>query len=231
MHAVFNQCLPWSRGYRHYNSHLDDFYDGFQKQRIASVNNRALDLKRLGRFRISRFIRDPRDLVVSGYFYHRRGAEPWTNLEAPTAEDWYLVNGCVPEGLAGSRGASFSGYLQSIPEEEGLLAELEFRRYHFESMADWPAQHPDIVTYRYEEIVGDEARVFRELLAFYGLSPLARALGNGFARRYSFRKMAADPHVRDPTSGQWRRHFTPRVKQAFDARYAGLIEQLGYPPD
>lgn len=231
MHSVFNRCLPWSLGYRHYNSHLDDFHDGFRKQRIASVNNRALDLGGLGRFRISRFIRDPRDLVVSGYFYHKRGAEAWTHLESPTPADWYFANGFVPEGLAASERTSFARYLQSIPEEDGLLAELEFRRYHFESMADWPDQHPDIVTYRYEEIVGDEARVFRELFAFYGLSTLERTLGNFFAKRYSFRKIAADPHVRNPASGQWRRHFTPRVRQAFDARYAGLIKQLGYPPE
>ncbi len=229
MDAVFNRCLLWSAGYRHYNSHLSAFYDGFAGQRIASVNNRALDLERLGRFRISRFIRDPRDLVVSGYFYHRRGAEDWVNLEAPTEADWYFANGFVPEGLRAA-GSSFARYLQSIPEEEGLLAELEFRTHHFESMAGWPARHPDIVTHRYEDIVGDEARVFRELFAFYELSPLERTLGNWFARRYTIRKLAADSHVRDPSAGQWRRHFTPRVRQAFDAKYAGLVKELGYPP-
>ena len=98
-------------------------------------------------------------------------------------------------------------------------------------MAGWPAEHPDIVTYRYEDIVGNEATVFRELFDFYGLSPLERALGSWFANRYSMRKRAGDPHIRNPTSGQWRQHFTPRVRQAFDARHGGLIAQLGYPSD
>jgi len=231
MHAVFNRCLPWSRGYRHYNSHLDDFYDGFRQQRVASVNNRALDLERLDSFRISRFVRDPRDLVVSGYFYHQRGAEAWTHLEGPTEEAWAFANGCVPQGLRAAGATSFASYLQSLPKEDGLLAELEFRRYHFESMARWPAEHPDIVTYRYEDFLGNEARVFGELFEFYGLSSLERALAKRFVKRYSLRKLAADRHVRDPTSGQWREHFTPRVKQAFDARYPDLLERLGYPRD
>jgi hypothetical protein len=230
MNAVFNRCLPWSRGYRHYNSHLEDFYEGFHEHRIASINNRALDLERLGRFRISRFVRDPRDLVVSGYFYHRRGAEAWLTIESPTAEDWYFANGVVPEGLRGA-GLSFAAYLQSIPEEEGLLAELEFRGLHFESMARWPVEHPDILTYRYEDVVDNEAAVFRELFDFYGLSPLERRLGAWFARRYSIRRRAADPHIRNPASGQWREHFTPRVRRAFDAKYAGLVRRLGYPSD
>lgn len=230
MDAVFNRCQPWGAGYRHYNSHLDDFYEGFEEDRISSINNRALDLERLGPCRISRFIRDPRDLVVSGYFYHRRGAEAWTRIEAPTAADWYFANGIVPEGLRVA-GTSFAEYLRSIPEEEGLMAELEFRARHLESMAQWPTQHPDIVTFRYEDVLGHEGEVFRELFRFYGVSSVEWWLGGFFANRYSIGKRSADPHIRNPSSGQWRRHFTPRVRQAFEARYAGLLSQLGYPSE
>jgi hypothetical protein len=230
MNSVFNLCLPWSRGYRHYNSHLADFYEGFESHRVTSINNRALDLDRLGHFKISRFVRDPRDLVVSGYFYHRRGAEDWVKIERPTADDWYFANGVVPEALR-RVGSSFAEYLQSVPEEEGLLAELEFRRLHFESIAAWPNQHPDILTYRYEDIVGNEPFVFRGLFEFYGLSAIERRLGIWFANRYSIGRRAKDPHIRNPISGQWRKHFTPRVRQAFDSEYAGLIRELGYPPE
>ena len=229
--GVFDVCLPWSAGYRHFNSHLDDFYRGFRSCRVASINNRALDLERIGPVRLSRFIRDPRDLVVSGYFYHKRGSEAWLRIDSPTEADWYFANGCVPEGLRAA-GGSFARYLGSLPEEDGLLAELEFRRFHLESMGQWPASHPDIVTYRYEDVVGHEAAVFRELFAFYGLAPHERWLGAFFARRHALgSRRAGDPHVRNPASGQWREHFTPRVKQTFDARYAGLVAALGYPPD
>jgi hypothetical protein len=230
MSSVFNRCLPWSRGYRHFNSHLRDFYQGFRRFRVTSVNNRFLDLEKLGDFRISRFVRDPRDLVVSGYFYHRRGAEAWTRIVAPTEEDWYFANGVVPEGMLGAE-ISFSDYLQQIPEEEGLLAELEFRRYHFEAMARWPPTHPKILTHRYEDIIGSEIRVFRELFDFYDFSAAERKLGEWFVRRYSIRKRAADTHVRNPNPGQWRTHFTPRLAEAFEAQHPGLIQLLGYPSE
>lgn len=229
MHSAFNRCLPWSAGYRHFNSHLENFYLGFAALRIASVNNRAPDLERLERFRVSRFVRDPRDLVVSGYFYHLRGAEAWTTEPAPTAESWYFANGKVPEGVR-SAGTSFASYLCSVSKEDGLLAELEFREHHFEAMAAWPTRHPDILTLAYEEILGAEARAFRRLASFYGLSPLERLLVHAFAKRYSLRRLAPDAHVRDPSAGQWREHFTPRLREVFDERYAGLVEALGYPP-
>jgi Sulfotransferase domain len=228
MDAVFNRCLPWTGGYRHYNSHLQDFYSDFERRRVASINNRALDLSRLGRFRLSRFVRDPRDLVVSGYFYHRRGAEPWLWTESPTQEDWYFANGCVPQGLSAS-GTSYARYLQSVSEEEGLLAEIEFRRFHFESMAAWPEEHPEVAIYRYEEVIRDEVAALGHLFAFYGLPRLERWLATRFASRYAVAGRRADPHVRNPEVGQWRTHFTPKVKRKFDARYGDLVARLGYP--
>jgi len=135
MQSVFNRCLPWSAGYLHYNSHLDDFYEGFRSRRVASVNNRALDLNRLGRFRISRFIRDPRDLVVSGYFYHRRGAEPWVDIEAPTAADWYFANGLVPEAVRAALGEAHDMRAQrarrarrTVENEFSLATQIEILR-------------------------------------------------------------------------------------------------------
>ncbi len=142
MHAVFNRCLPWSSGYRHYNSHLEDFYDGFHTHRIASINNRALDLERLGRFRISRFIRDPRDLVVSGYFYHKRGSESWLTIESPTETDWYFANGRVPEALRAT-GSSFAQYLQSIPKRRACWQSSSFAPC---TLSPWPAGPPSTPT-------------------------------------------------------------------------------------
>ncbi len=239
MHGVYNLCMPWSRGYRHFNSHLQNFNAQVEGLQVASVNNRALDLdglaERLGRFKISRFLRDPRDLVVSAYFYHRRGAEDWVQLEAPTTDDWYFANAQIPGAMQariddGER-LSYAAYLQSLPDEEGLLAELELRAPHLESMAAWPQQHPDILTLRYEDILGHEERAFGKIFDFYGMSSLEKTLGQFFVRRYALRKVKADPHVRNPSSGQWRQHFTPRVRQVFDARYGALVRDLGYPVD
>lgn len=83
-------------GYRRYYSNLDDFYQDVSKHRVASLNIRALDLGRIDGFRISRFVCDPRDLVVSRYFYHKRGSELWTRLKSPTGEDWKFANCQVP---------------------------------------------------------------------------------------------------------------------------------------
>jgi hypothetical protein len=226
--TLYNRILMFSKGYRHSQSVLDLFYQNVDKYKVASVNNQALDLQTLGNsFYISRFIRDPRDLVVSGYFYHRRGVEKWSNFVDPDALSWRYVNGHVPEQMPG--GQSFAGYLQGLNEEDGLIAEIDFRKNHFESMMQWPVDDPRIKLFRYEDIIGNELEVFGAIFSHYGLSWPERKLGLLLAHHLSAKKrMHKTKHIRNPTTGQWKNHFTPKVERYFENKYGGILERYGY---
>ncbi len=213
-------------GYRHFHSRLDHFYENLGRYRALSVNNHALDLERLGDdVRISRFIRDPRDLVVSGYFYHRNGTEAWSTVVDPSPEDWRIVNGTIPSGMR--PGESYSGYLQRLPREKGLMAEVEFRGGHFRSMREWPASHPRVRTFHYEDVLGNERAVFRRMFSFYGVSYPEREAAGFLAWRNSARRQARrTAHIRNPKAGQWRKHFTPAVSACLDERHPGLLDHV-----
>jgi hypothetical protein len=227
MSTLYNHILRFGRGYRHFSSLVRDFYQESGNYRVASVNNHALDLGAFDDFRISRFVRDPRDLVVSGYFYHKRGAETWCNVVDPSSTDWTIVNGCLPQGMAA--GHSFSTYLASLSPEDGLIAEIDFRESHFNSMLQWPTADPRVKVFRYEDVIGNEQGVFDDIFRFYGVSRLERMLGAILARHYSAEKQAgAMKHIRNPEPGQWRRHFTPRVSTYFEQRHRKLLEHYGY---
>ncbi|MCG8469630.1 MAG: hypothetical protein MJB57_15730, partial [Gemmatimonadetes bacterium] len=88
MDYLYNRILRFSHGYHHFNSRIDQFYAESPRYRVVSLNNQSLDLDRLGDCRVTRFIRDPRDLVVSGYLYHKRGAENWCNRDHVSGDDW-----------------------------------------------------------------------------------------------------------------------------------------------
>jgi hypothetical protein len=216
-------------GYRHFNSDLAAFERDRHNFRVASVNNTALDLAALGDYRISRFIRDPRDLVVSGYFYHRKGAEPWCREVDPDAEEW-LTKRNRPVPSAVRRGESLEMALQRLDQEEGLLAEMELRARHFDSMREWPTDDPRVRVWRYEDVLGEERRVMGEVAAHYGLGRLLRARVQRNAVRFDAKHAVAEKskHVRNPSSGQWRSVFTPRVEQAFMERWGDLLERYDY---
>jgi hypothetical protein len=217
-------------GYRHFNSNRGAFETERHRSRVASVNNVNIDLDALGPdYRISRFVRDPRDLIVSGYHYHRRGAEPWCLEVDPDPEKWLVTsNRPVPSALR--PGESVSSCLQRLDQEEGLLAEMELRARHFESMRQWPQDDERIRVWHYENIVGNEREAMSEVAAHYGLPWLLRMKVARNAVRFdaSHAMAAKHAHVRDPASGQWRSLFTPRVEAEFNDRYRDLLERYGY---
>ncbi|NOZ12494.1 MAG: sulfotransferase domain-containing protein [Acidobacteria bacterium] len=226
--SLFNRTLLSCFGrYRHFRSNVDAFYAGLEHYRLLSVNNCCPEITKLGDFRMTRFIRDPRDLVVSGYFYHQNCNEKWTYVPGAQNMDFRVVNGCVPEGMKPDE--SYREFLARIPLEEGLMAEIQFRKHHFDSMWKWPAHDPRIRLFYYEDIMGNEKEVFRELFEFYELPEALIQIGLFFVGRYAVKPGRDFPrHVRDPRKGQWREYFTDTVSAYLEERHPGLISFLGY---
>jgi len=213
--------------FKHFHHRLDAFYAECDKHPINSVSGHAINLDMFDDIRVIRFVRDPRDMLVSGYFYHKRAAEPWCDLVDPTNADWMVVNGNVPNALPAD--SSLAGYLNAATLEEGLMAELDFRHNHYLSMLEWPVTDHRVRLYRYEDILGNEVATFSEIFNFLGISGLPRWLGLYAADRRRASRMAGRMrHIRNPDSGQWRKHFTERVSSAFNERYGSILDRYGY---
>ncbi len=169
--------------------------------------------------RVSHLIRDPRDIVVSGYHYHLRTDEAWA-LE--------------PKERYG--GLSYQAFLRSNDEHDGLLAEIErCARSTLADMDRWSYSRPGILELRYEDAVGDEVATFTRLFRFYGFDDAAVEQGLRIVERFSRqgRSPAADrdPHVRSGEPGEWRRHFGVDHVDLFKHLTGDLVVRLGYEAD
>jgi hypothetical protein len=173
----------------------------------------------LGNYVGSHMIRDPRDLIVSGYFYHRWTNEPWANL--PMAE---------------LRGRTYKEYLNEIAKDEGLAAEIRRVAFWVSHMAAWNYQNDRVFEIRYEDIIVDEDSVFEQLFRHYGFNENAVGKSMDIARKYSVRKLKKAPkreddqksHIRSGRVGDWRDHFNPEQKALFKELYPGVLIKLGY---
>jgi len=166
--------------------------------------------------RASHLIRDPRDIVVSGYHYHLRTAEAWV-LE--------------PQERYG--GLSYQAFLHSVDEHDGLLAEIErCARSTLADMDRWTYSRPGILELRYEDAVRDEVATFSRLFRFYGFDDAAVAQGlrivDGFSRRGGSPAGDTDPHVRSGQPGEWRRVFGGDHVDLFKELTGDLVVRLGY---
>ena len=161
-------------------------------------------------------VRDPRDLLVSAYFSHRNShpTDGWSELE------------------------ELRQHLRRVPEETGLLLEMEFCSGVLNDLDSWPDQPPGILRLRFEEMIESEHIAFRTIASHLGL--LDRIGEDTLAEtvdRWSFESLTGGRkrghedtghHFRKGVAGDWRNHFTPAITWAFKQRHNDLLLRYGY---
>ncbi len=199
---------------------------------------------------IVHLVRDPRDILVSGYHSHRDSHE---------TDHW-------PELM------DYRKQLRACNETQGLRLELDFSEQFLRPMDGWPLDHGSLATFYYEDfasrpfdtvvamldhfqIIGDRGEVAPPLfsslngLISYGLqrariasaSPIRRKriaasewLGEAYDIRFSRLKAATGStggpqgHYRTGGHGQWRASLQGDLLDAFEMKYGHLVEQYGY---
>ena len=196
-------------------------------------------------------VRDPRDVLISGYFSH---------LKTHVTYRW--------EALVKHRAA-----LEKLPLNEGLRLEMDFSDQFFQSLRTWRERAGEILEIRYEQIINDEFRTimrilshleflkrprdqhnyerFGEDLFVYGnilldrlkLSSLSAKslpsweqaakviMRNTFEVKSAGRtRGVADTgsHFRKGVAGDWRNYFDKELASAFACRYQEILEKYGY---
>jgi len=253
-------------GMRHRTAHGPEQYEANGSLRawvnvhevecLAFTNAEINEVRKLPSHKGFHVIRDPRDVLVSGYFSHKNSH--------PT-EQW-------PE-LREHREA-----LRTLSKEEGLLKEIEFSRLFLTAMGDWNYGQDDILELKMEALTQDPNRHFRRILRHLGLyeqqrgtqpEPMQKArqyvnrvvyklhheLPVSFPRQFTeetvvhpdvldaiienhrFEKLTdgrskgeddPDSHLRKGEPGDWKNHFTDRVRRAFKDEYGDIVARLGY---
>lgn len=213
--------------YKHFNSDIKAFNDEIKNLSILSVNNSYVAPESFNKdFRMTRFIRDPRDLIVSGYHYHKRGAEKWCNQIGPDAVK--TINGKYPMNCDHS--LSFSENLNRMNLTEGLIAEIDLRENHLKSMMDWDLEDERVRLIYYDDIIGNEINAFKEIFNHYEFNILEKTLGYIFVDRFSLKNVNQKKlkHIRNPNSGQWKEFFPEEVVDYFNERYRNIIDKYNF---
>jgi hypothetical protein len=179
-----------------------------------------VDLSRLPPHRGSHMIRDPRDVVVSRYFYHLWTVESWAH--EPKAE---------------YGGRSYQEYLKSLDQEAGILAEMDkFADYGLAHMVNWCYGNPDFLELRYEDVIRDEEGCFRRLFAHYGFTRAAVERSVVIAKRFSFEnqtkrkigEVQPKSHLRSGRPGEWRHLLSDGQKARCKEVLGEALIRLGY---
>ena len=164
-------------------------------------------------------IRDPRDMLVSGAFYHGTSSEAW--LHAP------------------NDGFGRKTYQETINALPDMSQKIEFEMematgWELAHMETWDYADERFMNLPYEQLIDDmNLRVFRELFEFLGFrgGALLVCLQHAYDNSLFSGNVASKGHVRSGRVEQWRKYFTRQLAERFSGKFPGLLEKLGYETD
>lgn len=220
---------------------------------VSAVSADRLQAEVLRPARAFHVIRDPRDIIVSGYFSHRNShnTEHHPDIAAHRAD------------------------LLNCTQDEGLLLEMQFARTEMMQLAEWDYTMPNVLEVKFEDLtlkpyewflrifehlrwlgedelsVSSRAQVAltfrraanrmschrmlgllrRSLAAVPPGLVLAAVHSQRFAALSGGRRQGiedAGSHYRKGVSGDWINYFTPTHIKAFDDLYGDLVIKLGF---
>lgn len=206
---------------------------------IFFQNHSKIDFSSLQNYRGAHMIRDPRDMVLSGYYYHLWTEEEWVrmpikDLRPDMAERWPLLP--VNE----IKDMSYQQYLNSLSREEGIIAEMN-RAYSkdIREIMDWDYTNENFFEFKYETIRENEEETFRQLFRHYGFNHDAVERSVEIAKQFSFKNRTGrntgdvdkKSHLRSGKLQQWRDEFNEDHKAHFKKLHGEDLIKLGYEKD
>lgn len=193
-------------------------------------------------------IRDPRDVIVSGYQYHLRTTEKWcTNkdfsLKSPIkypqvppnlehfSEEWKV------NYVKSLNNLSYQETLQSISKRDGLVFEMNnFASWTIESMMNWNYEDPRVLEITFENLMNYFDDIFMEIFKFSNFSECQIMSSSSVAKKHDLQgksdnEVASIKHVTSKETSRWMSNFEKVHKDLFIEKFGNILIRLGYEKD
>jgi hypothetical protein len=183
-------------------------------------------------FRGTVTFRDPRDLIVSGYYYHLKTNETWANTKR---FDWrglfedQIFRESFGAPVSKWFGKSYSQVLNLLNQEDGLLLELIRVAPVLRSFNQFPFGDPRILRINFEEILGNEVDAFKAILLHYGLkSEFMPDVLKAVDAMSASKTHHKNPHIRVPSGSTWNGILSDSHTQLLKIHFANEVRLSGY---
>lgn len=241
--VFYNLCIDFDWNFAKFNNKEEfdlgwDFTKPITKTTILCLYNFYPSLEKFSgiRYKGSHIIRDPRDLLVSGYNYHLWTSETWANEKIANhilkRLDLERLNLNLSEEEA--QKMSYKEILNKLDKEQGMLVEMSLRDKHFRQMEKWNYINDNFYELKYEEVFKNELKTFEKLFKFYGFSDFMVKHGLKIVQENTFENISkkggtgGKKHASVGNAGQWREKIPQDLISIFNQRYSDLLLKLGY---
>jgi hypothetical protein len=190
-------------------------------------------------------IRDPRDIIVSGYLYHCRTNEKWCiNSDFDTtppikfpkvpysqqhrSEKW------KKEYIESLGGQSYQQNLLNLSQRDGIFFEMNnYGAWTIESMKNWNYNMNNILELKFEELMTDYDNIFQIIFQYIGFSKSQIKTGMEIAKKHDLRRKSDqeiqnDKHISSRNFSKWKKYFEEEHKKKFNQKFGEILINLGY---
>ena len=167
-------------------------------------------------------MRDPRDIIVSGYHYHLWTTEPWCAVDR------------------GADGKTYQERLNEASRAEGIALEIERARDGVLGLMErWNYDDPNVLELRFEDLMEASRADYRAVFAHYGFEGRELELCVDLMEMLSFRNITRRAagqvrerrHLRSGSSGGWRAELDESHRARVKELFGPLLVKLGYEND
>lgn len=241
--VFYNLCIDFDWNFAKFNNQIEfengwDFTKPITKTTILCLYNFYPSLDEFSgiNYKGSHIIRDPRDLLVSGYNYHLWTSEAWANekIAEHILKRLDINNFEISLSEDNISNLSYKEILNKLDKTKGMLVEMNFRDKHFRQMGNWDYTNKNFYELKYEDVFKNEIKVFEKLFKFYGFNDFMTKYGLKLVLDNSFENISkkggtgGKKHASVGSAGQWKETIPKNLIAVFHERYSDLLQKLGY---
>jgi hypothetical protein len=170
-----------------------------------------INLKKLDNVIASHMIRDPRDMCISGYFYHKKCKESW--VLSNDSFDW-LIHRCGLNRNNFPRNINYQSALNSMDVDDGIAFELLMvTKFMIIQMINFNKTNSSVKTIKYEDFRLNPQDNFHNLFKYYNFSDEEIDICLQIADKYNIDRLIStdDPaHVSGGRIREFKKFFTDK---------------------
>lgn len=221
------------------------FHDKIDNSQIvhywhSQVSAKILESEHVG----VHFIRDPRDIIVSGYLFHKRTDEAWCinkNLDTsgeinhPQVDfsQVHLSHEEKKKYLEWLNGKSYQENISSLSQEEGLIFEMNgFAGRTIEGMVSW-STNQRVIEAKFEDITTEYDQMWIRIFSHLGFEGKALDRAMSIAKKHDIGRMSSDQisqnkHISTGKISKWKEFFSDEVAEKYSEHFGDAHKSLGY---
>ena len=232
----------------HYGLSFKDapgFHDKLKDSQIvhywhSQVSDEILNSDHLG----VHFFRDPRDVIVSGYLFHKRTDEAWCinnnfeitgeiNFPQVAFSQVHLAHQEKVDYLEWLNGKSYQDNISSLSQDDGLIFEMNgYSKRTINCMRDWKSQE-QIIEVKFEDIASDYDELWMRIFAHLGFEDKALTTAMNIAKKHDIGRMSSgqisqNKHISTGKISKWKEYFSEDVTNEYSKKFEDVHKEMGY---